>query len=47
MMFFRVLFNFFQAEEILKNRDITPEELQDTVRQYVDVFLNGILVEKQ
>jgi AcrR family transcriptional regulator len=43
MMFFRVLFNLFQAEEILKEREIPPEEVEETVRQYVDVFLNGIL----
>ncbi len=47
MMFFRVLFNLFQAEEILKEREIPPEEVVKTVRQYVDVFLNGILVENR
>ncbi len=45
MMFLRVLFNFFQTEEILKKRELSPEEMKDTVRQYVDIFLNGILVD--
>ena len=43
MMFFRILVNFFQTEEIIKGRDISQEEIIDTVKQYVDLFLRGIL----
>ncbi|TNF48237.1 TetR/AcrR family transcriptional regulator [bacterium] len=47
MMFFRVLFNFFQVEEILKEREVPPEEAEETVRHCVDLFLRGILIDRQ
>jgi len=47
MMFFRVLVSFFQTEEIFKGREISSGEIEETVKQYVDLFLRGVLFEEQ
>lgn len=47
MMFFRILVSFFQTEAIIKEREIQTDEIREIVRQYVDLFLRGVLVENR
>jgi len=39
--FLGMIFAYFQAEEIVGGRNITQEEMEDTVREYVDIFVHG------
>ncbi len=40
--FLGMIFCYFQAEEVTKSRKITKGESQRVVREFVDIFLNGI-----
>ncbi len=38
-----MLFSYFQAEEIVGGRNVTGKEMENTVREYVDIFIHGTL----
>ncbi len=41
-LFLGMVFSFFQSEVILKRKSVNPEEVKKTIREYVDIFLNGV-----
>ena len=42
-MYLRTLFSHFMNEEILRQRELTPSEVKESVRHHVDIFLHGIV----
>ena len=41
-LFLGMVFSFFQSEVILKSKSIKPSDAKKTIREYVDIFLNGV-----
>lgn len=41
--FLGMVFSYFQAEEIVKERDVTKREMENIIGEFVDIFVHGTM----
>jgi len=42
-MFFAIIFKFFREEEIIRDHDLQPLEIAETIKGFVDIFAYGTI----
>jgi AcrR family transcriptional regulator len=45
-VFLGILFSYFRNEEIVRGQEITKAEMEKSVHEFVDIFMNGTLKQK-